>query len=335
MSYQASSWALRDAPVGADTTKRLILMALADFAGPDGTGAYPSVETLCGLVRLKRRAVMRHLGEMEQAGVIRRGDQRLTLHYRADRRPVVWDLAMPPAGRSGMPVTQERAIMDSLDDGDVHDGAPRDAADDMHDHAPRPAESDVHAGAPRDHDDVHAGAPRRIPRGARQGTNGVHRRAPKPSVKPPYNPPVVPQGGPAPRSKTRKPRTPLPDDWHPNQAARDYCRDHGIDCDWCERKFSGYMLANAVTSNNWDGKFASWLERERSSESNNRSDPPKAPHTHTWKCAHVLRLLHRDEDDAGPDDLACDLAVLLNHGMADDAALTELGLPADDMWEAA
>lgn len=100
MSWQASSWALREAPVGSDTTARLLLMALADRAHPDGTATWPSVSTLAQELQVTERTVYRKLQKLEALGVIRRGNQQLATHDAQGRpipaqyRPVVWDLCM-------------------------------------------------------------------------------------------------------------------------------------------------------------------------------------------------------------------------------------------------
>lgn len=119
MSVQAVGWALRDAPVGGDCTSRLILVILADYAKPDGRGAHPSVQTVSRVARVSERCVCQHLRRLREDGVIRRGDQGLVSHVRADRRPVVWDLCMRPVGESGMPVIQERAVSAAVSDGGV------------------------------------------------------------------------------------------------------------------------------------------------------------------------------------------------------------------------
>lgn len=87
------TWALEHAPV-TDPTQVIILIALADRATDDGTGAWPSANWIADRARCSTRTVRRHLASMENAGVIRRGDQRSVAHLRIDRRPVVWDLAM-------------------------------------------------------------------------------------------------------------------------------------------------------------------------------------------------------------------------------------------------
>lgn len=100
MSWQATNWALREAPVGGDTTARLILVALADRARPDGSAAWPSVRTLTRELHVSERTIRRKLSLMESGGVIRRGDQDLSLRDEHGQlipgqyRPVVWDLCM-------------------------------------------------------------------------------------------------------------------------------------------------------------------------------------------------------------------------------------------------
>jgi DNA-binding transcriptional regulator YhcF (GntR family) len=100
MSWQASSWALRQAPVGSDTTARLLLMALADRAHPDGTATWPSVATLMKELQVSESTIRRKLAWLENNGVIERGDQSLAAHDEHGRtipspyRPVVWNLRM-------------------------------------------------------------------------------------------------------------------------------------------------------------------------------------------------------------------------------------------------
>lgn len=51
--------------------RRLVLLALADHAADDGTGAWPSVATIAGKARLSRSQTQRCLRELEDAGAIR------------------------------------------------------------------------------------------------------------------------------------------------------------------------------------------------------------------------------------------------------------------------
>ena len=63
MSVEAISWALNLAPVPADrggqpsSACKFVLAGLANHAGPDGTGAFPSVATLVRYTGLSERTV--------------------------------------------------------------------------------------------------------------------------------------------------------------------------------------------------------------------------------------------------------------------------------------
>jgi hypothetical protein len=93
MSVEAITWVLNGA-LGVKPHFVSTLLGLANHAGPDGRGAYPSQAKLAVYTRKSVRAVRKDLAEMERAGLIRRGDQRLVEHLPPDRRPVVYDLVM-------------------------------------------------------------------------------------------------------------------------------------------------------------------------------------------------------------------------------------------------
>lgn len=68
--------------------------------------------------------------------------------------------------------------------------------------------------------------------------------------------------------------------------------------------------------------------------------PAKPPHRHTWKCSHTLQLLHRQDDEAAPDDIACTTANALNAGIDADQVTQAIdtGNPStlqDLIWESA
>ena len=107
MSVEAISWALNDAP-GVPAPLVVVLIGLANHAGPDGRGAYPSQATLARYARKDPRTVRRDLARLEALGLIRRGDQRLVEHLPADRRPVVWDLAVECREATGDDSTKTR-----------------------------------------------------------------------------------------------------------------------------------------------------------------------------------------------------------------------------------
>lgn len=95
MSVQAMSWAMSQKIV-TDAPSRHVLLCLANYAGADGRGAFPAAETLAKDTGLSERTVRHRLAFLEEAGVIRRGNQAIAAAYigRADRRPVVYDLAL-------------------------------------------------------------------------------------------------------------------------------------------------------------------------------------------------------------------------------------------------
>ena len=86
-------WALTKAPV-ADPVARLVLVGLANHAGPDGRGARPAQATLARYVGVSDRTIRTKLRLLEHLGLVVEGDQAAVAHLRPDRRPVVFDLAM-------------------------------------------------------------------------------------------------------------------------------------------------------------------------------------------------------------------------------------------------
>lgn len=95
MSVEAYSWALNHAPCKSPTQK-LVLLALANHARPDGTAAFPSVGTIQRYTLLSERTIRLKLDELEEIGVIYRCDPRIVAAYipRHDRRPQGWNLAL-------------------------------------------------------------------------------------------------------------------------------------------------------------------------------------------------------------------------------------------------
>jgi hypothetical protein len=100
VSVEAITWALNLAPVPADSGGKpnsacaFVLVGLANHAAPDGTGAFPSVETLVRYTRLSERTVRTALDRLERARVITPCAPEIIAARirRADRRPQGWDL---------------------------------------------------------------------------------------------------------------------------------------------------------------------------------------------------------------------------------------------------
>lgn len=94
MSLDPILWALKDAPV-ANVEERAVLSIMAERAHEDGCNSYLSQATIAKRALVSDRTVRDRLADMEQRGLIARGDQTAAAHIPADRRPVVYDLLIP------------------------------------------------------------------------------------------------------------------------------------------------------------------------------------------------------------------------------------------------
>src|SRR5216683_1201202 len=80
MSVEAITWALNLAPVPAGSGGKpssacaFVLVGLANHAAPDGTAAFPSVETLIRYTRLSERTIRTAMDRLEAEDLIRPGD---------------------------------------------------------------------------------------------------------------------------------------------------------------------------------------------------------------------------------------------------------------------
>lgn len=95
MSIQAMSWALAQQII-TNPAARHVLLCLANYADQDGRSAFPSVATLVSDTGLSERTVRAKLGELEKAGVLKQGNQRVVEAYidRGDRRPICYDILL-------------------------------------------------------------------------------------------------------------------------------------------------------------------------------------------------------------------------------------------------
>jgi Helix-turn-helix domain len=99
VSVEAISWALNLARVPADhgqpsSACKFVLVGLANHAGRDGAGAFPSAATLVRYTRLSERTVRTCLDRLGAEGIISPCDPGVVAAriMRADRRPQRWDL---------------------------------------------------------------------------------------------------------------------------------------------------------------------------------------------------------------------------------------------------
>lgn len=184
-------WALEDAPVPSNEPyAHLVLIALADHASDDGTSARPSVALLATKARCSARTVHTKLRLLQDAGIIRRGDQEQVAHLRADRRPTVWDLAVN--GVQQMQVAPTGEPVDNSGDGVQH----------------------VHPVARH-------GVKRTTSRGEAPGTHGVKRSADRTVHEPSMN-----QGGTNATTSPVDTGRQQPPPVNPTRERRDRCPDH-------------------------------------------------------------------------------------------------------------
>ncbi|VVM59656.1 helix-turn-helix domain-containing protein [Pseudomonas fluorescens] len=91
------SWAL-SLPTESlkDSSARHVLLCLANYAGSNGSGAFPSASTLAQDTGLSERTVRYKLDDLEKVGLIQKGNQAIAAVHidRHDRRPVVYDLQL-------------------------------------------------------------------------------------------------------------------------------------------------------------------------------------------------------------------------------------------------
>ncbi|MFV3402848.1 helix-turn-helix domain-containing protein [Pseudomonas sp. NY15463] len=105
------TWALAIPKSSLDNpAARHVLLCLANYAGSDGRGAFPSAATLSEDTGLSERTVRLKLDELAIAGWIAEGNQAIAAAYidRRDRRPVVYDLQMK-RGASAAPRSERGA----------------------------------------------------------------------------------------------------------------------------------------------------------------------------------------------------------------------------------
>ena len=114
MSLEAMKWVLHKAYV-EDHGDFRVLIALAERAHTDGTCAWPSIKWLAERMQRSERTVQRSLARLQKAGVIRPGDQsNIPPGIPANRRPVVYDLAMSGVTASDTPKVEVGVTPDAL-----------------------------------------------------------------------------------------------------------------------------------------------------------------------------------------------------------------------------
>lgn len=118
MSMQAVVWALGCQELPLDrrtgriaTAAKVVLIALANYASPDGTDAFPSVGTLAHTTGLSERAVQYTLAALVEHGTIRPTPDPLkrdSTVRRGDQMPNSYDLTMTQRGAKSEPPHVQR-----------------------------------------------------------------------------------------------------------------------------------------------------------------------------------------------------------------------------------
>jgi len=70
MSIKLMSKIFEADPVQFDSTQKLILLAMTDYASDDGTHIYPSIATLCKKTSLSERCLQKRIKEFRASGVL-------------------------------------------------------------------------------------------------------------------------------------------------------------------------------------------------------------------------------------------------------------------------
>lgn len=113
MSVQAMSWALSQQVI-TESHARHVLLCLANYADQSGRAAFPAVSSLALDTGLAARTVQYRLRELEQIGLIKRGNQAIAAAYitQRDRVPVCYDLDLS-RGAQDAPRTERGAQQDA------------------------------------------------------------------------------------------------------------------------------------------------------------------------------------------------------------------------------
>lgn len=118
MSVRAIAWATDATQTGPlPPEARLVLVVMADRADAEGRNVYLSAASIAARLGTTTRSVRRNMTTLRDRSLIVPGDPTaIPDHYRNDRRPVVYDLAMP--GTPGEAAVVRGTIVRALSRGD-------------------------------------------------------------------------------------------------------------------------------------------------------------------------------------------------------------------------
>jgi len=113
MSLKVKRWVDDQAPVSGIALKA-VLRCLAEICNDDGTECRQSVRTMATRVGCSKRTIQRYLRVLENGGIIRRGDQSLSVGRMGHEgwRPTVYDLNIS-LNRSNTAVLRQAGLRQS------------------------------------------------------------------------------------------------------------------------------------------------------------------------------------------------------------------------------
>jgi hypothetical protein len=120
VSTEALAWGMSYAP---DVPKHLVstLLAYCNYADDKGNSAAPTLDVVAWHTRKDRRSARNDVRALEATGLIRKGNQDIVLYLPADRRPVVYDLAMERTrGPRPEPAPSGKPAVDNDDREEAH-----------------------------------------------------------------------------------------------------------------------------------------------------------------------------------------------------------------------
>jgi|GEM_PF-5468255 len=123
-----------------------VLVKLANVAAQDGTRAWRLYGEVASELGVNVRSIYRALDELDQANLIRRGDQKVLSHWRGGHRPVVWDIVMHHPMSAQMPLPDDEDDAETRPDTVIH--SPSDTPGDVTRDLTRDLSSDVNQEKP-------------------------------------------------------------------------------------------------------------------------------------------------------------------------------------------
>lgn len=343
MSLKATTWALYETPNTLDAVELRLLLIIADNTDDYGRGFAKSNGKLAELAGISKRTVQTKLANLKNLGLIRAGNQKLVSYLAPNRRPVVYDLCMPRRHADFAPQSDAVEITDTDTASAATSETPvlatcsavepqrvSNAPDAVLATSETPvlttSDSGVQLGCNRGETGVQQGCNRGESMVAHNTINPIE------TIETREN---------APASKTDTNRIKALAEYRPDEATRKLASEYGLDLDAELRKYRDHRLSHdRIPKGSIDADFRLWLQHGAENGYGTPATPAPQPkqHQHTWRCRHVLDLLHRTADiamEVGPDDTSCRLANLLNQGKTNDEALAALGLHPDELEEIA